>query len=307
MTKRKNKQNKKQNKSKQLTLAARRGLDAYAKAYARLLVDPCNAPLAYPVYGGSDGSYLVRCESYYTLGNVFDQTAIVVSWTPGGVGKSETAPTNNKAILSLGATSSTALTVLSAAGDSAPGAEWLRNNASAYRAVAACATVMYTGAELNRAGLVGYGCVPGALIGEKYFDDQQISAQGVLSSLPNGDKTPASSIEVVWYPSDNDSLFHNPDDSAADELLARRNAIVVSAVGLPANAGLTFKLVAVYEYKPKYGTGIVQAARTTRSSASLGDVLNFINAAAGNPWVRAGASALVGFMAPNRVRHRIEL
>jgi hypothetical protein len=49
-------------------VAYRQMLDKMALDYARLLLDPCNAPLSFPVYGGADGSYLVRCESFVSIG-----------------------------------------------------------------------------------------------------------------------------------------------------------------------------------------------------------------------------------------------
>lgn len=287
-----------------LTGIVKRGLDNAAKAYAALLVDPCNAPLAYPVYGGSDGSYLIRCESYYTPGAGGGETAFVVGWTPGAIGGDGVDP--DRSMLYGAAANGSAAITLVADGVQSPGAAWLRANASSYRAVAACATVMYAGAELNRSGFVGYGCINGAVLGNKYFDTETTTASEVVTTLPNGDKTPASHIEINWYPSDNDSLFHDPEEKASQEMLSRKNTIAISAQGLPAAVGMVIKFTAVYEYKPKLGTGIVQASRSTRSSNTLNDVLQFLYSAYQNPFVRQGASALLGYGRPNRVRH-IEL
>lgn len=279
-------------KNRPLRMVVKRGLDAAAAAYARLLVDPCNAPLTYPVYGGSDGSYLVRCESYFNAGVGASDTAHVLSWAPGCVGSSETIATNDKSLLVGSGPSSTGSMTLTALGPQSPGQSWLRNNASSYRAVAACISVIYPGSELNRSGIMGFGCVSAAVLGEKFFDNQPVTAVDTLTTLPSATKTPDGVVEINWRPSDNDSLFHNPDDSASDELTARKNAIVVAATGLPPGVGLTYKLTAVYEYKPKYGTGIVQPTRTVRSTNTLTEVLNWLNGVAGNPWVRQGAAAM---------------
>lgn len=282
-----------------------KGMDSMARAYARLLVDPCNAPLAYPVYGGADGSYLVRCESIFNFMQSDNNlnTDGVFSWVPGAMGGPEST---NYGILA-GAGPKGSNFTMNPLGYLCPGYYFIKNNASSFRPVAACMTVMYPGKEVDRAGIVAYGSVHGGYVAERYLNDNAATFQSseIIAGMPNSEKTPAAALEIVWRPSDNDWNWHDPDRIASGDILNRRGALVLAASGVPAGVTLTLKLTAVYEFKPKYGTGIVQATKGARSTNTLTEVLGFIDRLSGNPWVRSATNlALAGLAGYGRTNLR---
>lgn len=63
-----------------------RGGDATAKAYARLLVDPTNAPLCRPVSEGGGAGYLMRADSVFTFSLGGAKTGGYIFLAPGNLG-----------------------------------------------------------------------------------------------------------------------------------------------------------------------------------------------------------------------------
>jgi hypothetical protein len=287
-------------------VAYRQMLDKMALDYARLLLDPCNAPLSFPVYGGADGSYLVRCESFVSIGNGAGITSGAFQWTPGYIGQTVNVGSVDKSILVFGDAAATQPKTVTALGSVSPGWAWIRNNSSEYRAVAACLSVFYAGTELNRSGQLSFGCVTAGLLGGPYFDGVNVTANDVMTGLPNMTRTPEGTLEVLWRPAEGDSIFKDPTTSEetgpSSEDLNRHNSCTVAYGGLTAATGFTCKMTAVYEYKPKIGTGMALPTRTIRSGNTLAQVLGFIDRAYANPWVRHAVTQMAGqiLMRPRR-------
>lgn len=294
MAKKKVMKSKTTTQQKLLVLKAKdRGLDAMAEAYRRLLLDPCGAPLAHPVWGSADGSFLIKCESLGTIGNSATETSGAVLFSPGTI--SATARTG---LVGFTATSAGGnVSLASGVGGTVtdwtlnpfnPGYTFLVNNASVYRPVAACIEVVYAGSESTRAGMVAGGVVPGG----SWFEDVAISVDKIQSLVPHAERTPVNKIEFLWYPSEADSFWQDQNNSLAAQQVDRRNSLAVSWANIAANSGFRFKITAVYEYKPKTGLNVAMPQVVPASRNSMADVLSSVARSANQPWVRSAAQQL---------------
>lgn len=281
----------KQPRNMRLQRTLRAGLDSMGLAYARLLQDPCGAPLAYPVWGTQEGSLLVKTEQIINIGVDATNLNGVFAWSPGtsttlafGTMIECKSLASNTSIQT--STSGTGFTVSDLLASS-PGRTFLTSQASVYRPVAACVEVMYNGSESSRSGTIGGGCVAG---GTWYYTT--ITVDQIASLVPHGERTPVGKTEFLWYPSSSDDLFQDPSDAIANQQVERRNSIVVNWAGLAANTGLRVKLTAIYEYKPKVASGIAMPSPEVGSRNTMREVLGAIaGAVAGNPYVRSAAAA----------------
>ncbi|APG76273.1 hypothetical protein 3 [Changjiang tombus-like virus 7] len=263
-----------------------RALDASAAAYARLLADPCGAPLVHPTYSGSEGGYLIRAESFVTPGVGATENAGYFSWVPGLIG--------NAAGIQVGAAAGAGTSVAANNfGQNAPGFNFLRDTASGARCVAACLKVSYPGTEAGRAGRVHFGQTSGGSI----IQGVGYTADNVAVLLPHYTRTPAQEFELVWKPNDADQLFRDPSALTSEESKSARAALTVAWAGLPVATGLTFRLTAVYEWQPASADGLsVPNMSRSPSENTLDNVINFLTRQ-GFTFVRgmamAGTSGLI--------------
>lgn len=263
---------------------ARRTLDSGALSYARLIADPCGAPLAHPVYSGTEGGYLVRAEAILNVGAVAGHKNGRFLFTPGAIGSAE-------AILAFSGPDDTSAGASVSFGADAPGYGFIRGQASTARPVAACLKVSFIGSELNRSGRVHFGQVSSAVDAGSTYSIGEFHA---LS--PHYSRTPAQEIELVWKPNDADQLFSDPISTMTFEERARKAALLVSWAGLPDGVGLTFRLTTIYEWQPRVNRGLSNPNLSKSPSANtLDDVINFL-IANGFQFVRSAAmnSAMSG-------------
>lgn len=255
-------------------------LDSQAVAYRNLLLDPCNANFAHPVYAGGTGGILCRFTSTIPIGNSPGETGFIFHWTPGAMS------TGQDELVVTGFANPAAATVAIGLFGS-PGKDFLPVNATNFRCVSACATLTYVGSELNRSGSVWFGQTVGQLvnIGTAYL------GVDLPKSLPKNIRTPDTSVDVIWRPGTDDEQYTTPQDSFADDPTNKddRGSITVVATGLPVAVGMQIRMTAVYEYQPRYNTGMTVAtnARST-SNNTLNQVLNTIPDSA---WARIGSAA----------------
>lgn len=265
MAKNKNKNTVKKQKTRVRALP--RGLDAAGLAYAKLLADPCNAPMAHPTYSGSEGGYLIRAESVFENNSGPTATAGVFSWVPGAINASQANITTFQAALP---TTSTAYAI---GGGAAPAWDFLQNNASQVRCVAACLKISWGGTEANRQGRIAYGQASGGLCPAS----SSAAANQVFNSLPHYSRVPADEVEIVWKPNDADQLFTAPTLTGAAQDVERRAALVFAHVGLPAGVPLIIRMTAVYEWQPDFNMGVsVPNLSKTPSENTLDQVVNFL-------------------------------
>lgn len=257
-------------------------LDANARAYARLIIDPCRAPLAYPTYSGGEGGYLVRVESFITVGTGAGETCGMVHWVPGFKN------TNNTDFLFISNSNPDAANVGMNAGMYGPGASFLLSNAASARCVAACMKAFYGGSESSRSGKVHIGNTNGGFINAVAGVSRTVN--GVCGALQNYGRTPPEGVECIWKPASGDQLYINPAVSENVAVRDQKGAITCAWTGLPAAVGLTIHMTAVYEWQPtSAGIGVTNDTTSrNHSNATLDTVLNAI-IGAGETFVRWNA------------------
>jgi len=278
------------------------GLDAYAADYARLVADPCNARLTKGISMGSEGSIVIRLEADAILFTAGADTGGAVFWVPGG----------NLAYAGASTTDTSTLTLGNSVPGVAAGSGFLGANASAFRCIAACAQLMFPGTELQRSGVVAMGIMPTSTVGGLL--PVSIGGQGGLTTLGNlrslcqyTKRVPDEMTEMTWRPGQADGNMNNADAIAGNDLQAQagKNGILISASGLPAGVGIRIRTVAVYEYEPFVGNGVVATVETTRSVNTVNDVLRTLDNAipqwfidgfkkVGITALRAGAGYMTG-------------
>lgn len=242
-------------------------LDAQAAAYARLLTDPCNAPLVHPVYPGGDAGYLFRAESFHTPGNAAGQTAGVIHWAPGYTNASNTQ------LVGFGAADATTATAVAALAATAPGAAFLSNNAKGVRCVAACMKITFPGAESARAGRIHYGHTAAGMLDV----GNSVKVDEVAQTLQHFSRVPPETIEIIWKPSQGDFEFNDPTEAAGAIIRDRKGALTVAWAGLPAATGLTIHYTAVYEWTPSTGLGVGHnALGKNQSNNSFDQVIDYV-------------------------------
>lgn len=285
------KSSKKKAKGAQATKKKQRGaadggrgnaLDVPARDYARLMTDPCNAPLVHPIYPGGDAGFLFRAESFRTFGNgLGTNTSGVMHWTPGYVNS-----TNTELIANSVDTGATTL-ALTAALDS-PGKTFLAGTAKGVRCVAACVKITFPGAESTRSGRVHFGLTQAGMLDSGAV----VAPDDVATSLQHYTRTPPETIELVWKPNIADADFCDPTEANGALIRDRRSALTVAWAGLPAGQGLTFHFTAVYEWTPATGKGVGHnALGKARSRNTMDDVIDTV-IGAGFTFVRNSASAM---------------
>jgi len=244
------------------------GLDSTAAAWAKLLTDPCNAPLTSPCYPSSSGGSLVRVESDGIYGNGATATAGAVLFTPGLM-------TRNSGLGSIsylvGTDDVTNLPWNTAAASSNPG-YYTASSWSAYRPVAACMQVSWPGSELNRQGIVSIGQVPAQLGSETANVGQLRTACPIVTRMPE------TTLEAKFRPGERDGLYNDPTNVNAFTDAQGRNSIMCTWAGLPAATGVRIRLVVVYEYQVAGFSGSVVNLTTNANSASKSSVNEILGA-----------------------------
>lgn len=244
------------------TPVVRSGLDAGALAHARLLKDPCNAPLAGPVYSGSGtGQFrrfrvLVNAEGSSVEGCYVFQlgtnTRYQASHVAGTAGSTYTFDGGN-ALFTDPVFSSTPDTSV--------------------RCVAGCVKVRYIGAEHARSGSIGLLSCPSAFRGtgvSSNVNTDQTSCPMVL-------RTGEVQHEVKFIPNSTDEDFREPTRPGTLLFTRDNSCLVVTYRGTPA-ASIVFEVTAVYEVENSQA-GVVTAV-TPSSTVTLNQLLRALGPAA---------------------------
>lgn len=255
-----------------------------AECYARLLADPCTAPLCHPVYNGADGGIVSRFEYDTVLFSSSTDTCGALIWAPGGIGVSSTTASGITTIEA--AASSTSVTAVSPPATYNPGQGFLSGVAANCRVVAACIQVFWPGSENNRQGYITYGNVSGATI----LTGTSYSVDSVSQLLPNSERMPMDFIEIKLRPQDGDQQWTNPGGATTVAELSKKGAIGFAIKGIPTSTGVRVRFVAIYEWQAYPGQGLVipDNARNT-STNTLDHIVNALDAT-GN-WVAKAVHA----------------
>jgi len=244
-------------------------LDPDARSYAALLADPCYAPVAHPVYPGSDGGLLARFENEFTLATGATESATIVAYVPGAIKTSLFFP-------SASLVNDTTASTLFADPTNSPGLTFLQSSASAVRVVSACMQIAWPGSELNRQGFVALGQTTGAVATEAQTTATSVAALRPLCHLRT--RMPETQAEVKFRPTLGDAEWTDPNIGTATGDINRKGMLLAAISNLPAGTGVRIRLVVTYEWQPKTNNGLASSydARA-KSSSSLDDVLNALD------------------------------
>ncbi len=296
MTKSKSrKQAKKQQRRPRMVVPRNVALDPPALAYARLLSDPCNAPITHPIYPGTDAGFLFRAESFANIadpGAGAATTCGMIHWTPGYVNAD-----NTEWIFTNNANPATTGSLIAAA--STPGKAFLAANARAVRCIAACMKITFTGSESGRSGRLHYGHTNAGMLDL----GQVTSVDQIAQTLQHYSRTPADTVEIIWKPNIADAQFVDPTATAVPALRDARASVTMAVAGLPTGTGMTVHFTAVYEWTPAVNLGVAHnALGKARSRNSLDDVqdylvergFSFVRSVAGQAGTALGAGIVAG-------------
>jgi hypothetical protein len=261
---------KKQNKAKKQMQVSRKPkqraarmpglmLDEPARCWARLLNDPCNAPLCHPCFSGTNGGILVRSCSYQNFNLGSSNTAGYVVWAPGTAGAvaNETVADNTSVVIpGLGT-------------GFVPGFTYINNNAGSFRAVAACMKVTWGGTELNRQGYLRFGNINFSDIGIP--GTTAVTVAGISQLFECATRVPEESLEIKWRPTDFDQQTTNTTNPDSSQDVGRRGAIGFCASSFATNSVLIVETTVVYEYQPVFNQGVTAATASLQRSMNTMD------------------------------------
>lgn len=236
--------------------------------YAKLLLDPCSAPLVHPV-GSGQGGFLARVETDFILGNGATNTCGFLRWAPGALCVGTTDAGWSYAVADSDTTAATAIG--SFASSYLPGYSYITTNSRSLRCVAACAQLFWPGSEVNRQGVVSGVVAPmeSITLGSTYTVANVRAGSGFTMRMPT------EKMEIKWSPSPSDLLYENAGAVIASN--ANHNAIVLSWAGIPQATGVRVRLVAVYEWLPQMTNGFIvsaDAAPSTGLRVTVSEVLH---------------------------------
>jgi hypothetical protein len=146
-----------------------------------------------------------------------------------------------------------------------------------YRPVAGCIKVLYTGSELNRAGIVyaGYHTdSPWTFAGGTTKNVAEVMNTAGLARTRLSDHH-----EVRWIPGPESQEFIMTDLAGNEKEDVHNPGISLGVVGAPAGT-ISYEVTAVWEWMPDMtssgNNGIVSAPRAPSSSNTLNDVLRAV-------------------------------
>lgn len=294
MSKKKTKSPNKQKKQKtrmprQLTA----GFDEAAKSWARLLADPCNAPLAHACYPTTAGGMLQRYEFDFLVSTSGTSTAGGLIFTPGS--PSTVGTSSVGAVQYIDAASDGIGVPWSVANGSQPGVLNF-GTMSGVRAVAACAQIMWPGSELTRSGIVGLGVVPSGITQPN--PGQVPSVANLRTLCPFVTRMPNATAEIKWRPGEKDSMFVDPNSTQTNEVYNGHNSLLLCYSGFPVSTGVRIRLVVVYEVQYAIGYSTIASLVSPPEPVSKFSINEIFSAMdkAGN-WMYELASGPVGKIA----------
>lgn len=252
-------------------------MDEASHRYAQLLADPCNGPLVSGPFGDGSSGMVSRFERDIVINNTATDVGAALVFVPGLA----SVQTSSAPITSDTAT----ITFANIAPGDTPGRVFLNTNAGSYRCLAACMQVYWPGSELNRQGIVSMGQFPADVV-----TDAVVATTDLRSASTYVERMPEGMVEIVWRPSAYETTWQRGDivtDSSTD--WDKYTALVASAAGIPVSTGIRVRLVAVYEWIPKPGTGLglVSLVRNPVHKGSLANVIDFLDRT--GDWMYNGA------------------
>lgn len=250
------------------------GLDSVGYSHARMLFDPCGAPLEESAYPGDRG-YVNRFQTTAQYGTGAGATCWVVVIKPGNI-----CSTNFDTALA-----STPIT-LAFSKAAYPGAPFLTTNATKARAVSACIAVCPNATPNNCTGTIYFGIVNAQAVANGGTTTPQALID-LCSERVSAAQALMNPLEVKWSPGGFDDRY-SPNSGIADDD-SDRNCIVVVGTGFPAASGVSYRMVSIVEWAPYASLGITNDATTVgRSRNNITDVARALKQKDSNWWWSLG-------------------
>lgn len=252
-------------------------MDQASLRYAQLLADPCNGPLVSGPFGDGSSGMVSRFERDIVINNSATDVGASLVFIPGLANVQVTsAPiTSDSAVITY-----SQLTVTDI-----PGRGFLDTNAGQFRCLAACMQVYWPGSELNRQGIVSLGQFPADVV-----TDAVVSTSDLRSASTYVERMPEGMVELIWRPTAYETTWQrsgNVADTASD--FDKYTALALSASGIPVSTGVRVRMVAVYEWIPRPGTGLglVSLTKNPVQKGSLSTIIDFLDRT--GDWMYNGA------------------
>jgi len=209
--------------------------------HLNMLVDPCAAELKTSVYRGR-GGYMMRLSTVAAIDAAAGQAGIA-AWHPGAANVS----------YKNGVTPSTPFTATwgATSGSMIAPVGVLPTIASGVRCVAACMTVTYVGAELNRGGMV---CATVGPAGEVLLPTPTtVNEKFDLATAT--ERSPSGSFEIKWAPSPMDEEYVDINGAPSD-YFNDRTALLLGFIAGDTPLFFRVRMTAIYEYLPRAGKNV---------------------------------------------------
>lgn len=224
-----------------------------AQALARLMADPCAAPLVDGVHPGEQGF-----TSRFVSDTVVSATA---TFTCGVV---VYHPSSGLVHTSGAATSSTATTLAYGSGAS-PGFTTLNSIAAKQRAVAACITMFPSAVSITSitgelvAGVCSLDTLPN---GASVTFDQFFSLGSVRAPI---ERRP---VDVKWYPNTLDDRYQTSLTLTGTDA-SDTNVVFIAFRGYPASQGVSVRMTGVLEWTPRINVGVATSNTVNPNPVSI--------------------------------------
>lgn len=255
-------------------------LDEPAVCWAKLLQDPCNAPICESPYSGQKG-YTTRVSGTLSLPVGAGNTALTLIVVPTGCFVATFS----------GITGATTFTPAFASGQF-PGNTFLSSNSNQVRCLAGCIQAWSSLAPLNITGNVHAGVVPTSAVNTAGVSVDRLSQLATASG-----KLTAEMMELKWRPAAHDEDYNSIGAGNYDD--SDRNAMFMAFSGLQSSETIQFKLTFVYEWVPRFDLGLGQApTKTVMTRFRVPNILAALDKHYPNWWhnsVRALGNVATGF------------
>lgn len=238
--------------------ATRYTMNPLARDHMRMVLDPCAAPLNSPAYSGPSGTV----QRFVVTGQLTSttETACYMIASPAGF-------RTDYGVKALG---STTFTNGWGTGNQ-PGYTFLNTTTRGARPIGACLQVHWNGPERDRGGSLACGVVPASV----WASPTTVTVDQLYQQLADKERIPSGECEILWNPSDQDSIYEVCDSAVSVSAFDDKNALAFAFLG-PSGFQIAFTYTVIYEWIPKIGLG--QPAHST-VVRSIPDAVSQINSA----------------------------
>lgn len=248
-----------------------RGLDAAGLAWMKLLADPCGAAMTFPCFNSAGSGYLMKTTQIVEFGGNSAAVSGLSFFTPG-------MHADQNATLSMWchAYSNTAGGLLGTATATSGPAFLGSANVNAYRAVAGCLKLRYSGTEMDRKGIVYTYNSP-----QQEYKHNDTGLPSVDSIIPNcirSKRLGEEEHEVRWIPqASGDQNWTMTNTGGPGVASNSHDNTTIGFVVRGAPAGTLFvEATFVWEWVPGNYSGLRDQPQANRSSNTVGQVLSAV-------------------------------